>query len=126
MDALERTIEQAVGIILFAIAVVLLLAGTKRITETAKTVAANKMSDNDIAFESNADVKEPEITYAQLIATLSGRLEYDVWVDDVMITADTYSPSQLSAYPIPKWPHYKKEIRFNTDGTVDCIVFRGY
>lgn len=127
MHSIEQAIEQAVGVILFAVAVVLLLSGARRIDALSESLRQQRIEDNDIAFETSQQeiFTEPDISYAQLVATLSERIEYDIYVDDVLITAATYSPSQLSAYPIPVHAAYKRETHYNPDGTVEYVVYRG-
>ena len=128
MSSLDGAIEQAIGVILFSIAVVLLVVGVGRIDKLSKAMTVERVSEGDIAYESVADLTYPddEVTYAELMVILSSALQYDLDIDGVLIDADTYTPALISEYAIPVFSHYRQTMQFDADGKVSYITYRGY
>ncbi len=128
MSSIETVLEQALGVVLVAIAVILLLAGTRRITNLAKVVAGGGAGDADLAYESAAEpVVTPDgVTYSDLIVLLSARLQHDIVIDGIAIDADTYTPALISNYAFPVFSHYRQSLHFDTDGNISYVEYKGY
>jgi hypothetical protein len=128
MSSIETVLEQALGVVLLAIAVILVIAGTRRLTNLAKVVASGGAGDADLAYESAADpvVTPDEVTYSDLIVLLSTRLQNDIVIDGTAISADTYTPALISNYAFPVFSHYRQSLHFDTDGNISYVEYNGY
>lgn len=125
MKAAEEMIFMVIAAIIFCFSVIFLLRNVSSIKK-ANDILDERASANDIVYRSVEESGESSVSYEELMATLMGdSLEYDIYVDYVEIKAYDFSPLKLGTYVIPKYASYRKEIVFNTDGSVKYIQYWG-
>ncbi len=78
--------------------------------------------DRQVYIQYNPDEMET-VTYAGLIATLYGALEYDINIDGLTISRREHDPEDIPEYGISR-TNYKKSYVYDGQGNIKEVVYR--
>lgn len=106
--------------ILFCIGVFLMLHYAAIYKELI-TVTREKYRDKHL-YSQIYSAEGDRISYAELISTLCGKLEYDIEIEGVFLDKDQFSPEDINSYHIEDAP-YKKSYVYSDSGNIDKINY---
>lgn len=121
MDHAKELMIQAVSAIIFCIAVALLFRQVKNYTQLLSEVK-NHYQNTEALYQSEYFGSEVT-TYAQLIASLSHPLEYDLEINGVLISKYEHTTDQISEYHIAN-TNYRKSYFYDFNGNVTRIIYQ--
>jgi hypothetical protein len=107
---------------LFCVAVALLVYSSTLYTDTLSNVR-NSYKDREVYQQYNANDSET-VPYAELIATLCGKQEFDTVINGIIISKNTFDPESIKTYDIPNI-NYKKSYVYDNDGNITEIKYTG-
>lgn len=111
----------AFSVVAFCIASFLLLRGSSIYIDTLNSVKRISYQDNEVYGQYNV-TDRTIIPKAELIATLSQNLEYNIIVDGQVIHKESYDPGSIGAYTI-NGTTYQKSYQLDPDGTMKALVY---
>lgn len=120
MEHYKELIFTAVSTILFCTAVSLLFYQAATYQQTLFQIEERYRS-MDALYEAENSVSELT-SYAELIMSLCGTLEYDIQIDGRLIKKEEHSIDQIDGYFIPR-ADYTKSYLHDEDGNLIRIVY---
>ena len=120
MENWKELVYQSVSTVIFCIAVVLLL---HQYASYTKLLEQLKYRNQSLLYQQYKNEADPLISYAELIATLVQPLEYDMEIDEVLISKYEHTPDQIQSYGIKK-TNYVKSYAYDGNGEVTRILYK--
>lgn len=128
MEHGKELLLQAVSVILFCIAITGLFHQARAYAKIVKAVK-DCYSQQQVLYEQGA-VNEFDLvgasgnccSYAQLITSLLGPLEYDIEINHHLISKYEHTVDQIEDYPIAK-TDYSKSYAYDQQGIVTRIIY---
>ena len=119
MENWKELVYQSVSATIFCIAVTLLL---HQYVSYTKLLEQLKCRNQPLLYQQNKSEVNPFVSYAELIATLVQPLEYDMEIDQVLISKYEHTPDQIQSYEIKK-TNYVKSYAYDGNGEVTRILY---
>lgn len=111
----------AFSAIAFCLASFLLLRGSSIYVDTLNSVKRASYQEPEVYQQYHINDRE-SISQAELLATLSHNLEYNIIVDGQVINKTSYDPGNIGAYQL-KGKKYKKSYQLDLEGTITALVY---
>ncbi len=121
MSHAMKIFYMAFSVIVFCIASFLLIQYSSIYIDTLDCVKRISYRDDEVYGQYNVIDREV-ITQAELIATLSCNLEYNIIVDGQVINKDSYDPGRIGTYII-SGNKYKKSYQLDVAGNMIALVY---
>ena len=122
MSHATKIFFMAFSVIAFCFACFLLLRSSSIYIETLNSVKRISYQDYEVYGQYNVIDREI-IPKAELIATLSHNLEYNIIVDGQVINKESYDPGNIGAYSINA-NTYKKSYQLDVGGNITALVYK--
>jgi hypothetical protein len=109
-----------VTVLIVCIGISFLIYQTRMVTDTYDVIR-NQIKEDELYPQYN-QIDLEEISYAELIATLLDRLEYDIVVDGVLINHTEHDMDKISEYNLNQGM-YLKEYQYDENGNIILITY---
>jgi len=123
MEEVNKLLYTAFAAIMFCIGTFLLLYGAKQYNKGLDTVRSSYI-DSDTMYQQYTSNNEDIVPSAELIATLLNTLEYDIWIDSVLISKGEHSREKITGYGIRNID-YQKTYNYDNYGNITGITYTG-
>lgn len=120
MENWKELIYQSISTVIFCVAVTLLL---HQYASYTKLIRQLNCMDELLFYQQYKNEEDALISYAQLIATIVQPLEYDIEIDQVLISKYEHTRDQIESYGI-KNEMYEKNYAYNENGEVTRILYK--
>ena len=125
MQNLSKLLELSASILMFCMAVTLLFYSNRSLNKIIVTTK-NQIGTENILYENQRlydEIKESKTTYAEIITTLLGDLDYDVLINSMTILKDNYNYKMFDFSVIPQG-EYTKTYQYDSSGNIVRAVFK--
>ena len=123
MENIKEFLVKVSGIFVFCIGASLLLTSYKALSKFI-TLAKNQINDQNVLFEQYiTEIEEDHVTYAEIIATLSHELEYDIKIDQLIIKKVTHKAEDFDFSKIPN-NDFKKSYTLDAHGNIIMVIYQ--
>ena len=125
MQNISKLLELTAFILMFCMAVTLLLYSYRSLEKIIST-ARIQVSTENIFHEDERlydEIKESKTTYAEIITTLLGDLDYDVLINNIMILKENYNYRMFDFSVIPQGD-YTKTYQYDASGNIVRVIFK--
>ncbi|HHV13693.1 MAG TPA: hypothetical protein GXX75_25840 [Clostridiales bacterium] len=122
MNHATKLIYMAFSAIMFCTGVFLLVHHTKLYLSALEGVTGQSYRDKELYMQYDGDGVET-VYYAELIATLYGRLEYSIEIDGITINRSDHDPEDIPLYGI-RQTGYRKNYVYGGNGEIQMVVYR--
>ena len=126
MQNISKLLELSASILMFCIAVTLLLYSNRSLDKIISSTRIQISSEN-IFYENERlydEIKESKTTYAEIITTLLGDLDYDVQINSLTILKENYNYKMFDFSVIPQG-EYTKTYQYDSSGNIVRMIFKG-
>ncbi len=113
-------LHQAFAVFLFCNAITLLFLGYQRYATVLNTV--KKIESEEIMYEQYKDSDGNVVTRGEIISLFFNQLEYDIQIDELLISKIENVKESISSYSIP-YEKYKKSYVYDSKGNITRIIF---
>jgi hypothetical protein len=89
-------------------------------------ITKNQIGTENIFYENQRlydEIKESKTTYAEIITTLLGDLDYDILINNMTILKDNYNYKMFDFSIIPQG-EYTKTYQYDSSGNIVRVVFK--
>lgn len=125
MEQITEYLEEIFGIFVFCMAVSFVLLGATQVdnfVQRAKDTMNNVSTISITKIEEDINSEVELVHYSDIIAMLSGDIEYDMEVNGMYIQKENHNPNTFSFLTIPKRV-YKKIYCYDGNGSILKIVY---
>lgn len=125
MQNIFKLLELSASILMFCMAVTLLFYSNRSLNKIIATTK-NQIGTENIFYENQRlydEIKESKTTYAEIITTLLGDLDYDVLINNITILKDNYNYKMFDFSVIPQG-EYTKTYQYDSSGNIVRVVFK--
>ena len=125
MQNISKLLELSASILMFCIAVTLLLYSNRSLDKIISSTRIQISSEN-IFYENERlydEIKESKTTYAEIITTLLGDLDYDVQINSLTILKENYNYKMFDFSVIPQG-EYTKTYQYDSSGNIVKVIFK--
>lgn len=126
MQNISKLLELSASILMFCMAVTLLLYSNRSLDKIISSTRIQISSEN-IYYEDERlydEIKESKTTYAEIITTLLGDLDYDVQINSLTIFKENYNYKMFDFSVIPQG-EYTKTYQYDSSGNIVRMIFKG-
>jgi len=105
--------------------VTLLLYSNRSLDKIISTTRI-QISEENIYYENERlydEIKESKTTYAEIITTLLGDLDYDVQINNMTILKENYNYTMFDFSVIPQG-EYTKTYQYDSSGNIVKMIFK--
>lgn len=122
MENAKELIIQSISVILFVFAVTMLLGQVEEYRHTLQIVKKNYQQTNE-ALQTGADNAPVNISYEEVLSSLFCRLEYDVEINDLLISKYDHTIDLIDDYHI-EHTDYIKSYFYDSNGDITRIIYK--
>lgn len=125
MQNISKLLELSASILMFCLAVTLLLYSNRSLDKIISSTRIQISSEN-IFYENERlydEIKESKTTYAEIITTLLGDLDYDVQINSLTILKENYNYKMFDFSVIPQG-EYTKTYQYDSSGNIVKVIFK--
>ena len=125
MQNVTRLLETAASLLLFCIAVTFFLYQI-RVLNTLTTSAKEEICKQDIYYEQERtfdEIQESKVSYAEIISTLFGELDYDIQINNMTILKDNYNYQIFDFSTVPN-TEYTKSYQYDSSGNIVKVIYK--
>jgi hypothetical protein len=125
MQDSSKFLEMAAYVCIFCTAVTLLLFYNRSINKLI-TSAKNEANYQNNYYESEqslAEILQGKISYAEVIASLIGDLDYDIQINDMTILKESYNYQNFDFSAIPQ-TEYTKSYLYDSSGKIVKVIYK--
>ena len=125
MQNISKLLELSAFILMFCMAVTLFLFSNRSLDKIISTIRI-QISTENIFYENErqySEIKESKTTYAEIITTLLGELDYDVLINDMTILKENYNYKMFDFSVIPQG-EYTKAYQYDSSGNIVRVIFK--
>ena len=120
MDHITQLLRQAMALIVFCIAVSILFLEYHNYCYLLKVVGNN--INEKIVFEQQYDKTNNLVTSGELIALLCDKLEYDIEIDELLVSHYVHNKDSILTYQITD-NEYIKSYVYDDNGDITRIIY---
>lgn len=117
----NELLYQALAVFFFCAAVTCLFLGYRNYTAAINT--SKNIVKNEIIYEQYHQVQEDIYTKGEIKALLLSPLEYDIEIDNLLISKKENVTDNISTYKVPD-KKYIKSYAYDNNGTITRIIFK--
>ncbi len=125
MQNISKLLELSASILMFCMTVTLLLYSNRSLDKIISTTRI-QISEENIYYENERlydEIKESKTTYAEIITTLLGDLDYDVQINNMTILKENYNYMMFDFSVIPQG-EYTKTYQYDSSGNIVKMIFK--
>ncbi len=120
MENTNKLMRMAFAAIVFCIGVIILFYETK--TYLSTLAACKEIINEDVIYQQKNSNDMETVTHSELIAFMMQPLEYDIMIDDFIISKNTYDVNDITEYRIQR-VKYKKSYLYDEYGDIKRLCF---
>lgn len=120
MNQISKLVTMILSAIVFCMGISMVFYEAKTYNSTLQTL--RELVKDEVIYQQYIDYTDEIVTYAELIAKLMQPLEYDLIINDLIITKGNHNIDYISSYHI-KMANYSKSYRYDDNGTIISIVY---
>lgn len=123
MQNVRKLLEISAYVVMFCTAVLLLLYSERALSRLIISTK-DKISNNHILYEkyrTYEEINENKTTYAEIIAMLFGDLDYDVQINDLVISKSNYNYKSFD-FSVIVQTDYIKSYQYDTSGDIVKVI----
>lgn len=118
-------IEKAAYIVIFCLSVTILYRQFTNFNIFLNVCKENVFDDFAIYKQRNYQESEDVVTYDEIIAGLINSIDYDVQINELYISKNTFNYMDFDYLNIPKYNKYRRDVVYNQYGVISLIRFTG-
>ncbi len=125
MQNVTKFLEMAASLFIFCIALTFLLYQTRLLNDLITAIKA-QISNQDIFYEQERsldEIQEGKVSYAEVIATLFGDLDYDIQINNMTILKENYNCQIFDFTTVPKM-EYTKSYQYDSSGNIVKVIYK--
>ncbi len=125
MQNVTKLMEIAFGVFLFCAAGTLFLMSYRELNFLVVSTKA-EISRDDIFYENERsldEIKKGKVTYAEMITTLLGDLDYDIQINNMTILKENYNYQEFDFSIVPQ-REYTKSYLFDSSGNIVKVIYK--
>lgn len=123
MERANDLLETVTALMIFCLAALTFIIGVRYTNIEIRTVQSD-ISDKQIVYQQSIDeIPIEDVRYDELIGILQSKLDYDIEVNGITYTKDTFNPSDFDLTNIPKSEYYKS-YEYDSNGNIKKVIFR--
>lgn len=125
MESLFNMIEKAAYVVIFCLSVMLLYWQFTNFNIFLNVCKENVFDDFAIYKQRNYQESEDIVTYDEIIIGLINSIDYDVQINELYISKNTFNYTNFDYLNIPKYNKYRRDVVYNQYGVISLIRFTG-
>ncbi len=125
MQNISKLLELSASILMFCMAVTLLLYSNRSLDKII-SITRTQISTENIFYENErlySEIKESKTTYAEIITTLLGDLDYDVQINNMTIFKENFNYQEFDFSTIPQG-EYVKSYLYNSSENIVKVFYK--
>ena len=125
MQNVTKFLETVASVLLFCIAVSFFLYQI-RVLNTLTVSAKEEICKQDIYYEQERtldEIQESKVSYAEVISTLFGDLDYDIQINNMTIVKENYNYQIFDFSTVPN-AEYMKSYQYDSSGNIVKVIYR--